>query len=159
MKTHTPDVIFRKFSIAVPISQVSLYDKSNFLLYFCNMENDDFDKAIPGYIKTARLAMKMSQDQLAEVFDCTKSNVSGWEKGRHIPSYKILCTIAKMSGIPLPHDKAVEVLGTYGIDVKNLNLGKADLIKTALEIPAENDDQARKILITFNKENKKVDGQ
>lgn len=159
MKTIIPADIFDKFSITVPISQALLYDKDSVLLYFCNMENDNFDKEIGAYIKKARLSMGMTQDQLAEYFDCTKSNISGWEKGRHIPPYKILCALAKKSGLPLPHDKANEVLEQFGINVNTLDIGSAELVKTALNVPRESADQAKKILVTFNKDGKEAKGE
>ena len=102
MKIQTPDIVTDKSSITVPKSQASLYDRGEVLLYFDDMKNTEHENPIPGYIKKARLAMQMTQDQFAAEFNCTKSNVSGWEKGRHEPPYRILRAIAKISGVPLP---------------------------------------------------------
>lgn len=115
------------------------------------MEEDNFDADIPAYIKKARTAMKMTQEQLADVLGCTKSNISGWELGRHTPTYKQLCIIAKRSGLPLPHDRANEFIEILGdIELKNLDVDQVEIIKTTARINKEKRPQLRKIVGTFN---------
>lgn len=148
--SDTPQNISSKCSIAVPTSQALLYDRTRLLLYFHQMEEDDFDADIPAYIKTARTAMKMTQEQLADVLGCTKSNISGWENGRHVPTYKQLCTIAKLSGHPLPHDRANEFIEILGTELKNLDVDQIEIIRTTARINKEKRPQLRKIVGTFN---------
>lgn len=138
-----------KSSITVHISQVPLYDKKRNLLYFCEMENDDFDAELPSYIKKARSALRMTQDQLAEALGCTKSNISGWENGRHVPTYKQLRTLSKLSGVPLPHDEANDFIEILGLRVKDLDVDQVEIIKATTKVPKEDRPQVRKIVGTF----------
>lgn len=104
------------------------------------------DTKISGFIKSARIALGKTQEEFAELFGCTKSNVSGWEKGRHEPTYRLLCEISDKSGIPLPHkqtnlSKEIEILsdspkpvpliswvqaGNWSEVIDVFNLGNAD---------------------------------
>lgn len=99
---YSTNNISDKYSHTVPISQVSLYDKKAALLYFHSMDNAEFNKTVGVYIKTARKAIKLSQEKLGDLFGCSKSNVSGWENGRHEAPFKVLSYLARESGIPLP---------------------------------------------------------
>lgn len=138
-----------KSSITVHISQVSLYDNKKDLLYFGVMENEDFDAEIPTYVKKARAALKMTQDQLADALGCTKSNISGWENGRHVPTYKQLRTLSKLSGVPLPHDEANDFIEILGLRIKELDVDQIEIIKATTKVPKENRGQVRKIVGTF----------
>lgn len=103
MNTHTLNHIYRKYSITKPKDQVILNDKSKDLLYFVSMVKSKSDNSAVAFIKRARAKMGLTQEKFGELFDCGKSNVSGWEKGRHIPPYKVLYLMAEKSGIPLPN--------------------------------------------------------
>lgn len=138
-----------KSSITVHLSQVSLYDNDKELLYFDVMENEDFDAEIPIYVKKARAALKMTQDQLADALGCTKSNISGWENGRHVPTYKQLRTLSKLSGVPLPHDEANDFIDILGLRVKDLDVDQVEIIKATAKVPKEDRPQVRKIVGTF----------
>lgn len=152
-----------KYSHTVHEGQAVLYDKNIDLLYFVNMENDDFDSELPAYIKKARAALGWTQDQLADALGCTKSNISGWENGRHIPTYKQLRIISKLSLVPLPHDQAndfIEILG--GIKANELDVDQIEIIRSAAKVPKESRQQVRKIVRTFTEseteKDKKVNG-
>jgi transcriptional regulator with XRE-family HTH domain len=54
------------------------------------------------WIRVARKAAKLTQEQLGERLGMTKGNVSAWENGRHEPSYAQLQQISEISGMPLP---------------------------------------------------------
>lgn len=60
------------------------------------------------FVKDARLAMGISQPQLADKMNCTKGNISAWENGRHQPSYSQMLWLSANSGIPLPHENTGE---------------------------------------------------
>lgn len=54
------------------------------------------------WIKAARLHKGFTQEQLGVELDLTKGNISGWENGRHEPSYHQLLKIQHITGYPLP---------------------------------------------------------
>ena len=58
--------------------------------------------AIASFIKEARESLQLSQEQLGEIYGCTKGNVSGWEKGLHEPRFSVLSDLSKRSGRLLP---------------------------------------------------------
>lgn len=62
------------------------------------------EMALNEWIRAARLHGRLTQDQLGERLGLTKGNVSGWEKGRHEPSYGTLIKIIEITGFrtPLP---------------------------------------------------------
>lgn len=155
MNTCVLNKISTKYSYTVHASQESLYDKNKDLLYFLEMENEEFLKEIAAYIKKARLHLDMTQEQLALEFNCTKSNVSGWENGRHEAPYRVLYWLVKKTGIALPHDKSAEILESIGLPDKELDVSDAEIIRTALDVPEESRDQVKKILTTFSKDERK----
>lgn len=57
---------------------------------------------IAAFIKEARIALKLTQEGMAFDYNCTKGNVSGWEKGRHEPPIATLIDLSKRSGVDLP---------------------------------------------------------
>jgi SOS-response transcriptional repressor LexA len=57
---------------------------------------------IPLFVKTARAKLGKTQEEFAEMYNCTKGNVSAWENARHEPAYALLRDMAERSGIPLP---------------------------------------------------------
>lgn len=50
------------------------------------------------WVRASREAAKLTQEQLAEQLGKTKSNVSGWENGRHEPSFGQIKEIARITG-------------------------------------------------------------
>ncbi|WP_345245312.1 helix-turn-helix transcriptional regulator [Pigmentiphaga soli] len=67
------------------------------------------------WVKAAREAAGMTQTRLGEELGVTKGNVSGWENGRHEPSYSQMLKMAELSrwSVPLP--------GLGGVDTKTGN--------------------------------------
>lgn len=60
------------------------------------------------WVKEARTHAKFSQEKLGELLSCTKGNVSGWETGRHLPSFEQMVLISKETGYPLPDSGDME---------------------------------------------------
>ncbi len=141
--------IKQKYSDAVLISQVFLYDKCQGLLYFCLMDKQNIDNDVPIFIKCARSRMKITQDVFAEKFGCTKANVSAWENGLHEPSYKQLRRISDESGVPLPSDKIGLLMDRLGITVDQLDVDQIDILATSLSVPKESRPQVKKVIGTF----------
>ncbi len=54
------------------------------------------------FVKTVRSKLDKTQEEFAEIYNCTKGNVSAWENGRHEPAYALLRDMTERSGIPLP---------------------------------------------------------
>jgi transcriptional regulator with XRE-family HTH domain len=71
-------------------------------LYHLVMEADRQDSEIARFVKAARTSLKLTQEQLGELYGKTKGNVSAWENGRHEPSHTIIDDIAKRARIPMP---------------------------------------------------------
>lgn len=57
------------------------------------------------WVKAARQAGKLTQEALGAAIGVTKSNVSGWENGRHEPSYGQMQRIEELTGYPMPNSK------------------------------------------------------
>jgi phage repressor protein C with HTH and peptisase S24 domain len=55
---------------------------------------------IEEWVRAARQHATMTQEQLGERLNVTKGNVSGWENGRHQPSFDQMVTIATVTGYP-----------------------------------------------------------
>jgi len=56
------------------------------------------------WVRQARKHAHMTQDGLAEKMEMSKGNVSGWENGRHKPSFEQMKRISALTGFPLPID-------------------------------------------------------
>lgn len=56
------------------------------------------------WIKHARNAAGMTQEQFGDALGRTKGNVSSWEKGAHEPSWSLMLQISDLTGQPLPID-------------------------------------------------------
>ena len=56
------------------------------------------------WIKHARNAAKMTQEQFGDALGRTKGNVSSWEKGAHEPSWSLMLQISDLTNQPLPID-------------------------------------------------------
>ncbi|MNX11315.1 Helix-turn-helix domain protein [compost metagenome] len=54
------------------------------------------------WIRAARKAAGINQEQLGESLGVTKGNVSAWENNRHEPSYSQMLKIAERAGWKLP---------------------------------------------------------
>lgn len=54
------------------------------------------------WVRAARKHAQLTQDGLAEKLEMSKGNVSGWENGRHKPSFEQMKRIAALTGYPLP---------------------------------------------------------
>lgn len=104
---------------------------------------------VSGFVKRARNTLKLTQPQLAELLGCTKGNVSAWENNLHQPSYSQLCWLSRKSGLPLPHDKAGEVLEMLEIDPNNIDVEQITLVKDVMKVKEENRPQVKKIIETF----------
>jgi len=53
------------------------------------------------WVKAARDSRDWSQEELAHQLGRTKANISGWENGRHEPSFGQIMRIAELTGYPL----------------------------------------------------------
>lgn len=56
------------------------------------------------WVKGARAHAQLTQAALGDFLGVTKANVSGWETGRHEPSYSQMLKIKDRTGYPLPHE-------------------------------------------------------
>jgi SOS-response transcriptional repressor LexA len=56
------------------------------------------------WVRQARKHARLTQDGLAEMLEMSKGNVSGWENGRHKPSFEQMKRISALTGFPLPLD-------------------------------------------------------
>jgi len=63
---------------------------------------DNRDSPIAVFVKSARMALGLSQEKLGELLGRTKSNISHWELGKHAPEYGFLVSLSKRSGVPMP---------------------------------------------------------
>lgn len=69
-------------------------------------------------LKTLRLREDMSQAQLAQKLDLTKSVISAYETGIRLPSYDVLIHIAKVFNVTTDYLLGVEK--KYEIDLSGL---------------------------------------
>jgi len=76
----------------------------NIVSILCPPKVSQVEINIANFVKSARLSIGITQDELALKLGCTKANVSAWENDRHVPSYKQLCRLSAMSGMPLPNN-------------------------------------------------------
>ena len=60
------------------------------------------------WVRQARKHAHLTQDGLAEKMEMSKGNVSGWENGRHKPSFEQMKRISALTGFPLPLDANTE---------------------------------------------------
>lgn len=90
--------------------------------------------------------MGLSQDKFGELFGCTKSNISCWETGKHLPTYGQLCEVSIKSGIPLPDDNLYKIANMINIDVASLTKEKIELIKLAVSVDNNSVEQAKRML-------------
>ena len=82
------------------------------------MKPKDPTTEVARFMRAARTAMGLTQDEFAQRFACTKGNVSGWENGRHEPNFNMLQQISIASGVDLP-DKSGQLMSVHeGSDYK-----------------------------------------
>lgn len=124
------------------------------LLYIHSMKEKG-DQEIAEFVKKVRDTLGITQPKLAEELNCTKGNVSAWENGRHQPSYTQLRWMSQKAGIPMPHDNIGKILEELGIDPNKLLLTRTGLLKAAVNVPEEDEEQAIKILTTFGEKEHK----
>lgn len=92
------------------------------------MDKNDDDLDIASFVKRARAAMNLTQEEFANVFGRTKANISGWELGRHEPSYRTICKISKKSGLPLPQMSLKGIKGSVSVEPGPDIKGKVPII-------------------------------
>lgn len=63
------------------------------------------------WVKAARQHAKLTQEQLGERLSLTKGNISGWENGRHQPSFDQVQRIAEITGYTMLGGDRVEYAG------------------------------------------------
>lgn len=78
------------------------------------------NSALATYIRSARKAKGLSQEQIGSALGVTKGNVSAWENDRHEPSISQLKKLALETGLPIPPS----VIGMQAA----LNMNEARLI-------------------------------
>lgn len=54
------------------------------------------------WVRAARKHAELTQDQLAEKLEMSKGNISGWENGRHSPSFEQMKRVSLLTSFPLP---------------------------------------------------------
>lgn len=54
------------------------------------------------WIRDARTYAKLTQEKLGDELGLTKSNISQWESGAHVPSFAQLVKIVKITSYPIP---------------------------------------------------------
>ena len=55
----------------------------------------------PERLKSARLRLGMTQEQLGYELNVTKASVSAWENGREAPGFRLLPRLREVLGVPL----------------------------------------------------------
>lgn len=56
------------------------------------------------WVRAARQHAKLTQEQLGERLGLTKGNISGWENGRHAPSFDQVMKIEALTGFPIENN-------------------------------------------------------
>ncbi|MGK0417272.1 MAG: transcriptional regulator with XRE-family HTH domain [Halopseudomonas sp.] len=91
--------------------------------------------SFPERLKTGRLALGLTQEQLGFELDVTKSTVSAWENGRDAPGFRLLPALKQVLGVSLDYlicgDEAAGVIdpaGSYGAEVRSE--AEANLLKS-----------------------------
>jgi transcriptional regulator with XRE-family HTH domain len=64
------------------------------------------ESEIAAFIREVRKGSKLNQTDFAFKYNCTKGNVSGWERGRYEPSFAVLRTMSENWGVALPAQTA-----------------------------------------------------
>lgn len=62
--------------------------------------------ALMNWVRAARKAKGWTQQQLGDELGLTKANISGWENGRHLPSFAQILKISELTGHAIPGDPA-----------------------------------------------------
>lgn len=57
--------------------------------------------AFPEKLKSARLRLGLTQEQLGYELNVTKASVSAWENGREAPSFRLLPKLRQLLGVSL----------------------------------------------------------
>jgi phage repressor protein C with HTH and peptisase S24 domain/DNA-binding XRE family transcriptional regulator len=83
------------------MSQENLAPPSSAILYSRTVKINE-------WVKAARKHADFSQEKLGELLSCTKGNVSGWETGRHLPSFEQMVMISKETGYQLPQNQDMD---------------------------------------------------
>jgi transcriptional regulator with XRE-family HTH domain len=78
-------------------SQESLYPFGAARFYAGRMDT----KELGAWVKAARQSRGWTQQHLGDLIGRGKQNVSGWEKGRHEPSFLQVLRIRDLTGYPL----------------------------------------------------------
>ncbi len=89
------DSVSCQYRISICDSQENIDHERIFFLYHDKME-------IKVWVKTARTSAELTQEQLGDMLGLTKGNVSGWENGRHEPSWSQMLRISDITNYPLP---------------------------------------------------------
>lgn len=63
---------------------------------------EDFKALVGGKLMVARMALGMTQDDVAEEMACTRQTISSWEKGRTVPSLEEFRDLITLYGVE-PH--------------------------------------------------------
>jgi phage repressor protein C with HTH and peptisase S24 domain/transcriptional regulator with XRE-family HTH domain len=100
-----------KYRAAIHAGQEQLDPRGIGFLYSSGMDKKqpNPNSEIAKFVRDARAAMGLTQQEFADRFSCTKGNVSAWENGRHEPAYALLDVMANASGVPLPQVKHPDI--------------------------------------------------
>ncbi len=84
-------------------------------------------------IKTLRVSRKMTQSELAEKLNVTKSTISSYENDSRQPSYEVLIKISSLFNVTIDSLLMGERNGIY-LDVHNLNQYQIKVILDLLNV-------------------------
>ena len=104
------------------------------------------------WVKQARLAAGMNQEQLAAELGTSKANVSAWEHGRHNPSLGDVLKISVCTRIAVPDDVKSQIIAASRISEQDSGVMVA-VLDNAAEMGAgaealENDVIAKRLNLT-----------
>lgn len=84
-------------------------------------------------IKTLRVSRKMTQSELAEKLNVTKSTISSYENDSRQPSYEVLIKISSLFNVTIDSLLMGERNGIY-LDIHNLNQYQIKVILDLLNV-------------------------
>lgn len=96
------------------------------------------------WVRAARKAKGWTQTQLGDAISLTKQNISGWENGRHEPSFSQMVKIVEVTGFAMPGDvSAPAVLPPSEPYLEQLTLSPAerDLVLAIRKLPMKEQDE------------------
>lgn len=91
----------------------------------------DHGMKLKDWIRSARKASGLTQEQLGERLGVTKGNVSAWENARHEPSFAQLQQISEISGMALPDAEHISASSDSSKKIHKAGLFSDSNVKSA----------------------------